>query len=250
MTKVFGTETQESIAQWALDTFGDVTHTRTILTRANCEFAELVHAVECSSTPDKLAGEIADVIIVLARYPVRIVLDDLMTFPDDSVQIVMEGAKDALAGAMSRGSSQPLVEESIRLLVDELARLCVLLEIDLPAAIDAKMQINRGRQWTAKGAGHGQHVASPAVSEHDRMTSSLVNFANAYRNACAAIAPAYVALPRTERGTVLMETDEQHALFVAYHATLTAAANARRALLAAAAGDTPEITYIVTPEIT
>ena len=56
-------------------------------------------------------------------------------------------------GALERGGSSRLGATVIWLM-----RLAGLAGFDLPAAIDAKMAINRVRKWNVDGRGHGDHV--------------------------------------------------------------------------------------------
>ncbi len=241
MLKIFGNETQQTISDWALATFGDVKTPRSILTRAGCEFAELVHAVECDAPHDKIVAEIADVIIVLCRYPADLALAEQSgAFICGAPGFLLSDAEESLTKAKQRtldATNWPIAPLVIRL-VDALSALVRRYDLDLPAAIDAKMMINRGRKWAAKGAGHGQHVAEPAaetcafaarVKERE-----VLRLAAEYKAACATIAPALddhaVAAP-----------GESFAALRRYHAAITRAGNARRALLAYVSDDTPEV---------
>jgi len=47
---------------------------------------------------------------------------------------------------------------SLREALRDLSDLATRLAINLPAAIDAKMAINRARRWRVDGNGHGAHV--------------------------------------------------------------------------------------------
>jgi hypothetical protein len=223
--QIFGKETQETIAAWALATFGDVKSTRSILTRANCEMAELVHAMECGAPTEKVASEIADVIIVLCRYP------ETFTRPCETVGQVEDHLEEVtyhmtamLAGAGARQQHSVYA-------VMELHGAAQALGIDLPAAIDAKMAINRARKWESKGAGHGQHVRFETGAESDTL-----RLAAEYKAACAAI-PNQATAYHVDRNTGNFDVEA----VAAYHVAITRAGNARRALLAHVAGDTPEV---------
>jgi hypothetical protein len=224
--QIFGKETQETIAAWALATFGDVKSTRSILTRANCEMAELVHAVECGAPTEKIASEIADVIIVLCRYPVDITwLCKVVGTLEDHLEEVAYHMNQSLSGGWSAGNNH------VAHLVTELHGAAQALGIDLPAAIDAKMAINRARKWESKGAGHGQHARFETGAESDTL-----RLAAEYKAACAAI-PNQATAYHVDRGTGNFDVEA----VAAYHVAITRAGNARRALLAHVAGDTPEV---------
>jgi NTP pyrophosphatase (non-canonical NTP hydrolase) len=301
--QIFGKETQETIAAWALATFGDVKSTRSILTRANCEMAELVHAVECGSPHgvgalrEKIASEIADVIIVLCRYPIDIseIGDNSCGLdPDDTACSLLTFADEQCSASRHAGYMLTAIADAI----ENLALYAQISDIDLPAAIDAKMAINRARKWESKGAGRGQHVAAPTVDCDAIMTAlgvpvdpafegcqrtpaaalqaakncraladNLANALNArggardrvaaletllqerlfdtvdtirlaaeYKAACAAI-PNQVTAYHVDRNTGNFDVEA----VAAYHVAITRAGNARRALLAYVAGDTPEV---------
>lgn len=59
-------ETSQSIAQWAVETFGPLRHPYRGAVRANEEMAELLTKVASGSGQD-VPGECADVVICLAR---------------------------------------------------------------------------------------------------------------------------------------------------------------------------------------
>lgn len=59
-------ETQKTITRWAEDTFGVATVPR-IISRANEEMAELITKATIDPNDPKIAEEVADIIIVLAR---------------------------------------------------------------------------------------------------------------------------------------------------------------------------------------
>jgi NTP pyrophosphatase (non-canonical NTP hydrolase) len=96
------TETQASICDWIVATFGTVGSNMSVAARANQEMAELVMALAVDDNHPKAVEEAADIVIILYR----------------------------LADRMGR---------------------------DLQAAIDAKMAINRRREWNVAN-GHGYHV--------------------------------------------------------------------------------------------
>jgi NTP pyrophosphatase (non-canonical NTP hydrolase) len=223
MLKIFGKETQETIAAWAIETFGDVKTTRSILTRAGCEMAELVHAIECDEPLEKIASEIADVIIVLCRYSA--------TLADASyrgVAGIHSEKRIALWAADALHSGRP------RACVGYLSELAQVMRIDLGAAIDAKMTINRSRKWERKGAGHGQHIRA-VDNQYD---SVALRLAREYRAACVVVQPAWSALLSAEvREPRLAHPVEREQ----YVAACRHADACRRALLAHASAGVSEV---------
>ena len=232
MLKIFGNETQETISQWAIETFGDVKTTRSILTRANCELAELEHAIECSAAHDKIASEIADVIIVLARYQAD--FTDASCYnterPVDRRGFLIQ---DAVVHLMHARSCSVMNAPTLVIrAVGALHALAIWFDIDLPTAIDAKMAINRGRTWTAKGAGHGQHVTQPALSPEDAETLRLATAFRAARAETDRLLAAY--------DDVTSDPEVRSAVLARYRESLPALNSARRALLAGASGNPKE----------
>lgn len=161
-------ETQATIAQWANDTFGRTNPLR-VATRAITETAELL-AVYSADTLDRAAliEEAADIAIVLSRL-------ELMLAGDDDPQwdgLVASGEAQLSVGHMI-GSIPQGVADIIRRLIDQdrdgaalacegvlsdLADLVAWFGGSLPAAIDAKMAVNRKREWRRSGDGHGYHT--------------------------------------------------------------------------------------------
>ena len=64
-------ETQSSISDWAMNTFGVPGSDASVAARANREMAELVQAVVSGHPAHKIREEIADVMIVLYRLMER-----------------------------------------------------------------------------------------------------------------------------------------------------------------------------------
>lgn len=98
-------ETQATIEQWRLQTFGPSPSVARMAARANEEMAELLRAIASDRTPEEIVQEAADVLIVL--YGV--------------------------------------------------AEMC---GHDLHAAVDAKMAVNRSREWRLTDRGHGRHIGA------------------------------------------------------------------------------------------
>ena len=64
-------ETQETISQWSVETFGDAGTNLRVAVRANEEMAELLRCLSSKDDSPNAASEIADVIIVLYRLAQR-----------------------------------------------------------------------------------------------------------------------------------------------------------------------------------
>lgn len=65
-------ETQASIYQWAVTTFGKARDEFQIWRRAKAEFDELMRAIISRKPPEKIVEEIADVVIVLCQIAERL----------------------------------------------------------------------------------------------------------------------------------------------------------------------------------
>ena len=151
-------ETQQTVSEWALATFGKPTPLRAAL-RTNTELAELLVALYLDNK-EQIAKELADVMLCL--YGVAHVLEiRLGEFTDDYVNTEMpwHGVFDSMANVI----------HYIQLGLDASARVSVLRfwstlyqiahehGVDLQAEIDRKMTINRARRWKLDGSGCGQH---------------------------------------------------------------------------------------------
>ena len=68
-------ETQQSISEWAEETFGPVGSNARVAARANEEMAELLRALTANDVDRKAVSEIADVFIVLYRLATRLGAD-------------------------------------------------------------------------------------------------------------------------------------------------------------------------------
>lgn len=160
-------ETQASIAKWANDTFGS-THPLRVATRAFTETAELL-AVYSAETLDRaaLVEEAADVAIVLSRLDLMLAddeaqWDDLVASGESQLSI------EHMIGSIPQGVSniiRQLIEQdrygaslACDGVLSDLADLVAWFGGDLPAAIDAKMAVNRTRVWRRSGDGHGYHT--------------------------------------------------------------------------------------------
>jgi NTP pyrophosphatase (non-canonical NTP hydrolase) len=68
-------ETQQTIAAWADETFGAAGSNARVAARANEEMAELLRALTADDNHPKAAEEIADIVIVLYRLAFRMGVD-------------------------------------------------------------------------------------------------------------------------------------------------------------------------------
>lgn len=165
------TETQSSICTWADATFGVPVSDASIAARALVEMAKLVTAVVNGEPAERIGVEIADVVIVLARLGVALGIDVVGLIdrqvegrlPDHYVAITAASTSVWLAEillAVTSGDLDVAQAHALRLFRD-LAALASWNGINLPAAIDAKMAVNRTRKWVRDGNGHGRHVEEP-----------------------------------------------------------------------------------------
>lgn len=164
-------ETQQSICEWADATFGVPASDASIAARALVEMAELVTVCANGAAPEKIGTEIADVVIILARLGGTLRVDAIQTMrdaepdadEDDSLIVHASCVFAALAELLTslelrdRRWAEGRLADALSSLIDLAARA----GIDLPAAIDAKMAVNRTRRWVPDGNGHGQHVELP-----------------------------------------------------------------------------------------
>lgn len=118
-------ETQASVQKWRLEAFGAAKTKVNVLGRMVEEVAELLDAAGCGPSGREVRKR--------AEVLKGVVVDPL---PWD-VEAVADEAADVLV---------------------VLYGFCSELGIDLGAALDRKMKINRGRKWGGVGGGLGQHV--------------------------------------------------------------------------------------------
>lgn len=168
-------ETQQSISAWADETFGEAGSDARVAARANEELSELLRLVTTDDfAAADVADECADVCIVLYRLAERHHIR--MVFPSTHFSKAARAATAprmpilhdfvALANAsMSTLLIQLLVEEDGGVIADCLECIAGMMyeaswsvRHDLRDAIDAKMAVNRAREWKRDGSGHGYHV--------------------------------------------------------------------------------------------
>lgn len=166
------TETQQSICAWADATFGPPVSDASIAARALHEMAELVTACVYGESPERIGQEAADVVIVLARLGRATKIDVIQAVARpaeggaasdrfaETAAVATEHLAEAVCSIMlgDSWSARP----SIHRLIRDLVFLDACLGINLPAAIDAKMAINRARKWHVDERGHAVHVKEQA----------------------------------------------------------------------------------------
>lgn len=170
------TETVESIAVWAAETFGPVESEARLIARANEEMAELVaHFLTPALDIDACVTEAADVVIVLCRqaHRDRIYLQDIIKAARpmlvDGVYSVGR-ANTALAKAIRAVTAGACGDAFALPVMDCVRWLAIFAEVhgrNLWTVIEAKMAVNRARVWKRDGNGVGYHVrdkSEPAPS--------------------------------------------------------------------------------------
>ncbi|HVJ31606.1 MAG TPA: hypothetical protein VND94_00705 [Terriglobia bacterium] len=163
------TETQETITAWANETFGPIASIERGITRANLEMAEALH--ELTSDHDdwreRLIAECADVLIVLARVAscametVTIPTRSMIAFPAHTLASHALGVANtelARLYLIAAEANLPTTRVHISYTWNKVKAVIEFLGGDAQAAIDAKMAINRARQWRRDGQGHAFHI--------------------------------------------------------------------------------------------
>ena len=164
-------ETQETVTAWAIATFGNGGSDLRCATRANEEMAELLSCLSRAEPDmDAVRLELADVCIVLWRLGTRlgIALDTLDSGAspsrDERTALHRAACANEYLGFVMFNLSQPMApnirgaKSSVHSAWRVLLSTALDLGIDLQAAINAKMKINRARVWRKDGSGHGYHV--------------------------------------------------------------------------------------------
>jgi NTP pyrophosphatase (non-canonical NTP hydrolase) len=162
-------EDQVSIARWAMETFGQPASDARVLTRAIEEMTELLRALAADDGNPKANEEAADVMIVLYRLAHRmgfILRHAAETAPwvpmdGETYLSIAASANVFLAQALDRMTHGKHPEYTIELIAMA-ARTLEMMVADrggsLDDAVNAKMTINRKREWKQDGTGHGYHV--------------------------------------------------------------------------------------------
>ena len=157
---------QREITEWADAAFGGPwTSNARGVARMLEEVAELVTAVTTGAPPERVAGECADVMIcafrlaavegfdleaALARRARPAGTYGQTCFASDTLRmiaLIFEAAEDGHQ-----------TEHLLVSLASRLRELCIAAGRDLLAEVDAKMEINRRREWVLDGTGCGRHV--------------------------------------------------------------------------------------------
>lgn len=179
-------ETQKTISDWASETFGPVGSHLRVAARANEEMAELLRALTTGAPMDKVASEVADVMIVLFRLAERLGCDveqeltgvDQMPWLHHALPIRCATSanaymSDMLVALSAQGVGDPEFAKQSLILI--FAALHHLAEggFSIPEAVEAKMKINRARVWKLDGSGHGYHVRPDRPEDPGKV---IVNF--------------------------------------------------------------------------
>lgn len=164
------TESQLSICTWADATFGPAINDASIAAWALGEMAELVLACTYREPPQRIGEEIADVVIVLARLGRALEVDAIALAqaihaqdggnPGGDPLVLASAAVEHFGAVVCRLALNMNSRARIpfRHAVEALCDAAGAIAINLPAAIDAKMAVNRARKWATDGRGHGSHV--------------------------------------------------------------------------------------------
>lgn len=170
-------ETQASIVAWAVETFGPADSFRRVVVRACEEVIELQRAISVEAPPSDMAIELADIAIVMCRVATMRETDLYIRFahvhlapqqfnPDwyerfYALALAVEErlltlkkipCTCDLGHALDPGRIQ------IEAIGRELRMMSAMCGADIRTSIDTKMAINRAREWTLDGFGHGYHV--------------------------------------------------------------------------------------------
>lgn len=125
-----GVETQESVSSWRLETFGQAKPPEAVAMRMAEEVGELLEALGYGSSVAQAVARCKESYVEPIRLP-----SDAALIPSElaDVQVLLWGAASALG-------------------------------VDLGAATDEKMKVNRARRWNKDGRGGGQHVPTRSFS--------------------------------------------------------------------------------------
>jgi hypothetical protein len=176
-------ETQATVTQWGVDTFGQPKNLHSLAARANTELAELIRWLAGDGNCPHAAEECADVAIPLMRlsehcgirfYPMpddQIIAGAYYDDPVTPLVIASDAAVEIGVLISTLYTTRALAHKdvgrvSMRLLqgiVYRLSRICTMLGIDLCTEVEKKMAINRQRKWGRDdGTGHHERVRGAA----------------------------------------------------------------------------------------
>jgi NTP pyrophosphatase (non-canonical NTP hydrolase) len=165
-------ETQKTISDWAMKTFGMPSSLPSIAARANIELAELISAMEKGDTGG-VAEEAADVVIILYRLADRAGIT--LHMPSDQGALDFNrGCTAAMLNSMAQVMYAAQSLEALRItnrgyvmihdivsldgMVEHLAAIAHDFGEGLQEEINRKMKINRQRKWQVDKHGMAQHI--------------------------------------------------------------------------------------------
>lgn len=156
-------ETQKTITEWAEATFGKTTALDRLV-RCNVEAAELISAIHNGASLDIIRSELADVYIIFLqvrealgyREPVDL-YDGIHGEPELEAAELCERLGAMMTTMLSRHAPRRYPQQvfNIESCIKLIARS---LSVDLQAAVDDKMRINRARSWQRLSSGRFQHA--------------------------------------------------------------------------------------------
>ena len=162
-------DTQQSIAEWARETFGDAPSLFRLATRVNEEMAELLRHVASDQEPAAVLEEAADTLIVLYRFAdtagfdLRQAVRGNMHWGDVYTKATLieitTRANEIMAKLLTcvpYGQQETIRQHAAHVGV-LLYCLAAVLGLSLDVAVNQKMEVNRGRTWSTDGTGHGYH---------------------------------------------------------------------------------------------
>lgn len=156
-------ETPQSILEWGAATFGSPT-TLDLLVRCNKEMAELLSAINNQAPVENIRAEIADVTIVIwqaaasADIQVPLYPGAKPIYGSMEMAVRVSSLLQELIIAFSGGNYYTPTSQSIQEASNLLYRMAAFYEADLQELVDAKMVVNRARQWELNADGSFQHV--------------------------------------------------------------------------------------------
>lgn len=164
------TETIETIATWAAETFGPAEPLRVVV-RTMEELTEMLRAMTAGAPAESVVEEAADVAIVLARELRRQgwtrVSDSWREDPfphsnrssfEHAMQALHHLIEVALDLHWRPDEIAPVLRTISLIVVDEVAKVAADHGAPLWPAVEAKMVVNRGRAWHVDSKGVGYHV--------------------------------------------------------------------------------------------
>lgn len=170
-------ESQQSISRWASETFGEPGSLARVAARANEELAEMLRAYTAGQPVEVVAEEAADTAIVLCRlgermgvnveHTIKTATESSLGDPQSIARLLTTMGKVLEGLLLGDASSRAMAEINLRRLGTDLAIATnVVLGFALWPQINAKMGINRGREWKTDGSGHGYHNRSGEDVRH------------------------------------------------------------------------------------